>query len=253
MTEVLILVVAGILAGAINAVAGGGAILIFPLLLRLGVDPIVATATISLAVLPGLLGSLIGYRKDLYSVPRSFLLLIIPVLVGASIGAFSLARIDSDLFSNIVPWLVLSAVLLLIFQAKIHHMIITEKHLVKTDRRLSWLGMIALVFFLSVYGGFFGVGVGIMLLAVVGLSSQMKNMYQLSALKNWYVTGIALVALSIFIWNGLINFEYGTLLAIGTLLGGYTGAKFSRHVPSHTVHNIAVILGVLIVIYLFVN
>lgn len=253
MFDVVLLVMAGVLAGAINSVAGGGAILIFPALLSLGLSPITATATISIAVLPGLLGSVVGYRQELQKVPKSFLLLIIPCLVGALIGAWGLYTINPDTFEAIIPWLVLSAAVLLALQTQIHNVIVTEKHLVKTNREWGFPLMILTIFVLAIYGGFFGVGVGLMLLAVVGLSSQIKNSYQLSALKNWYVFGMALVACIFFLSSGLLNVRYGLIIAVGTAIGGYLGARYSKKVSSHAVHTIAVVLAFSIAIFLFIK
>lgn len=251
MFEIFFLVMAGVLAGGINAIAGGGAILIYPALLQLGLSPITATATISIAVLPGLIGSLFGYRQELHKVRRSFLWLIIPSLLGSVVGARLLYEINPDIFAEIIPWMVLSAVALLILQTRIHHLIVTDKNLVKTNKAWGFPLMVTAVFVLSIYGGFFGVGVGLMLLAVVGLSSQVKNTYQLSALKAWYIVGIASVASAYFTYTGLLNVRYGLTVAIGTVIGGYFGAKYSKKVSPHAVHNIAVIFGVIIVIYLF--
>lgn len=253
MLTVLLLICAGAVAGAINAVAGGGAILLFPILLFLGVLPVEATATIFLAVLPGFFGALTGYRQELAQVPKFFLALIVWVLIGAAIGAILLTRVDPDLFADFIPWLVLSAVTLLAFQARIHHIIVTDKHLVKTDKRVGYFALLLVMLLLSVYGGFFGVGIGIMMMAVIGLSSKIKNTQQLSALKVWYVTGIDIVAISIFLSTGLIHLQYGGIMAIGSLAGGYAGARYSRNVSSHTVHNVTVLLGALIAAYLFLK
>lgn len=247
------LVSVGVVAGGINAVAGGGAIIIFPALLGLGLSPISAAATISMAVLPGLVGSLKGYEPELHKVPRSFLLLIIPCLLGSVLGARLLSSVDAQVFSNVIPWLVLSAVMLLFLQSRIHKLIVTDKYLVKTNKSFGFPLMTLMVFILSIYGGFFGVGVGLMLLAVVGLSSQLKNTYQLSALKAWYVVGIATIACIYFLTTGLLSVGYGLVVAAGTAVGGYFGARYSRKISSHTVHNLAVFLGILITFYLFIK
>jgi uncharacterized protein len=253
MSQIIVLILIGCVSGVINALAGGGAILIFPALLYFGLSSVSATATISLAVLPGLIGAIAGYRKELTQVPKSFILLVIPCLIGAVFGASLLYNIDPKVFDAIIPWLVLSSAVLLATQAKIHKLIVTEKRLVKTNKRLGFPLMILSVTVLSVYGGFFGVGVGLMLLAVVGLSSQIKNTYQLSALKSLYVSVMATTSCIYFVSSGLLNVRYGLTIAVGSAFGGYFGARYSKKISSHMVHNITVVLSFLIVLYLFLR
>jgi uncharacterized membrane protein YfcA len=248
----LILVLAGLLGGIINAIAGGGAILIFPALLFSGLAPVSAAATVSLAVFPGTVTSVVGYKSKLKTVPAYFLWLMLPSIIGAAIGAQILIHIDPKKFEAIVPWLVLSAVLLLALQTKIHHAIVSQKQLVKTTSQLAVPILYLSVLVLSIYGGFFGAGFGLMLLAVLGLS-RLRSSYEMSAVKNFCGVAITLVAGIYFITSGLANWHLGLLAAVGTAIGGYSGSKLSQKVSSHSVHNISLIIGILITIYLFVR
>ncbi len=253
MINIILLILVGILCGTINATAGGGALLIYPTLITLGVAPVSATATISLAVLPGLVLATYGYRKEIKSSPKIFWWLIIPSTLGAIIGARALIEINPSKFETIIPWLVLSAVLLLMLQTRIHKLIITEKHLVKTNRKLGMPLLFLFVFALAIYGGFFGVGVGLMIIAILGFSSRLKTTFQINGLKSLCLIGVGVVGLVSFTNAGLIDFKYGSLIAIGTGIGGYLGSKYSRHFSSHVVHQFTVFMGIVIVIYLFVK
>lgn len=252
MQATTILFLAGFLGGIINAIAGGGAILIFPAFLLAGLAPVNATATISLAVLPGTVSSAFGYKDRLATVPKHFLWLMVPSAIGAAVGAQFLIGINTETFESIVPWLVLSAVILLGLQAKIHRAIISQKQLVKTSSRLGIPILFTSVFILSVYGGFFATGFGLMLLAILGLS-RLKNSYQMSAVKNLCGVALTLVSAAFFISSGLLDLRLGLIAAGGTLIGGYIGAKLSQKVSSHTVHNISLLIGISITVYLFLT
>lgn len=250
---VLLLISVGVIGGVINAIAGGGAILMLPVLLWAGNSPVSATATISLAVLPGIIAATYGYKKEIQSSPKTFIWLLLPIALGAYFGAKLLIKIDPGQFATIIPWLVLSAVLLLGLQTRIHKIIVTEKHLIKTNRRLGLPILFIAVFILAIYGGFFGVGVGLMIMALLGLSSRIKTTYQLSALKNLLMIGIACIAFFSFINAGLVNVNHGLIIATGSTIGGYSGSRISKYVSSHTVHNVTVLMGIAIVLYLFVS
>lgn len=247
----LILLIAGTAGGIINAIAGGGAILMFPALLFAGLSPINAAATVSLAVFPGSVSSVVGYKKQFKTIPKHFLWLVLPSALGAAIGAQILININPKTFETFVPWLVLSAVLLLGLQARIHRVIVSKRQLVKTTARLAIPILYVSVLVLSIYGGFFGAGFGLMLLAFLGFS-RLKNSYQMSAVKNLCGVAITLIAGIYFLKSGLIDLKLGLTLAAGCVVGGYGGAKLSQKVSSHSVHNISLLIGVLVTIYLFI-
>lgn len=252
MQDVIILIGAGFLGGVINAVAGGGGILMYPALLAAGVSPVSANATVSLAVFPGTAAAVYGYRAQFKHVAKYFIMLIIPCMVGAFFGARLLTHIDPETFEAISPWLVLSAVILLALQARIHQLIVNEKRLIKTTRRIAIPLLYLVVFGLAIYGGFFGAGFGLMILVVLGLSN-LKNSYQMSAVKNVCGIGITIVASTYFALNGLINVHGAALLAVGTSIGGYSGARLSQKLSSHLVHNLTVVIGFVIALVLLIK
>ena len=249
MENFLLLFIPGLLGGIINSIAGGGGILMYPALLAAGVLPINANATVSFAVFPGAASAAFGYKKQLQNISKHFLWLIVPSMFGAFFGARILTKLNPETFSRLSPWLVLSAVLLLALQAKIHKLIVNEKRLVKTTQRIAIPLLYMVVFGLAIYGGFFGVGFGLMMLVVLGFTS-LKNSYELSAIKNLCGVGISAVAASYFALHGLIDINTGLIVACGTLVGGYTGSKLSQKISSHMVHDLTVVIGLVISIIL---
>lgn len=251
MEHFLLLLGAGIIGGMINAIAGGGGIIMYPALLASGLPPIVANATASLVVWPGSVTSAYGYRKELKTVPRSFLWLALPCLIGSIIGAMILVRTDPATFENIAPWLVLSAVLLLATQSRLHRWLSTQSK----KRKIHWHTMpliYAVVFPLAIYGGYFGVGFGLMMLAVLGFSG-LKNVHQMNGVKNLCGISMSVVATIYFSRAGLINYSSGLIMAAGTAIGGLSGAKFAHKVSTHLVHDLTVVIGLIIAIVLIIS
>lgn len=251
MQNPLFLFVPGIIAGMINAIAGGGAIILYPVLLASGLSPIVANATASLVIWPGSLTSALGYRKELQKVPRTFFWLIAPCILGSIIGCFILVHTRVATFEKLAPWLVLSAVILLALQSRIHRWLANQSK----RRKIHWhtMPLIFLAIFpLAIYGGFFGVGVGLMVLAVLGFTS-LKNMYQINGVKNLTSITMALVATIYFAKVGLINWHAGIIMAAGNACGGYVGARLSQKISTHHVHNATVAIGLVISVILIIK
>jgi uncharacterized protein len=252
MQHFLLLFIPGVIGGMINAIAGGGGIVMYPALLATGLSPVIANATVSFAVLPGAVSAVVGYRTQFAKVAKHFLWLVLPCMVGAFYGARILSTIHPETFATLSPWLVLSAVLLLGLQARINRLIITEKHIIKTTSRIAIPLLYLIVFGLAIYGGFFGAGFGLMMLVVLGFSS-LKSTHQTSAIKNLCGIGIACVAASYFAVHGLLDIPSGAIMATGTVVGGYSGAKLSQKISSHLVHDLTVVIGLIIALLLLVK
>lgn len=248
MEHFLLLLGAGIIGGMVNAIAGGGGIIMYPALLASGLPPIIANATASLVVWPGSVTSAYGYRKELRKVPKSFFWLAVPCILGALIGASILVRTSSDSFERLAPWLVLSAVMLLATQSRLHRWLDHEKK----KRKIHWHTMplvYAAVFPLAIYGGFFGVGFGLMMLVVLGFT-KLNGTHQMNGVKNLCGVAMAVVSTVYFSRAGLIDYSSGLVMAAGTAMGGITGAKLAHKVSAHTVHDLTVIIGLVIAIAL---
>ncbi|MEO8862776.1 MAG: sulfite exporter TauE/SafE family protein [Candidatus Saccharimonadales bacterium] len=244
MEQYLILIIPGILAGLINSIAGGGGIIMYPAFLAAGINPLMANATSSLSVLPGSATSTYGYKKQLKRLPRAYLWMLIPCLVGSIIGSYILIHTKPTTFEVLAPWLVLSAVLLLALQSRIQTLL--AKQAKRHKVRWPTIAVLCVAAFpLAVYGGYFGVGFGLMMLALLGFTN-LKSIHQMNGIKNAFSVGMAIVATSYFAYAGLINWRAGLMMAIGTAIGGYFGARAAQRVPARFVHNATVFIGLII-------
>ena len=169
------------LAGAINSVAGGGTLLSFPTLIWLGLNSVTANATSTVAIWPGTVGSVWGYRRELRQAEPRFRILIVPSLIGGLTGALLLRWTSSATFDRMVPFLILFATILLSAQEPVQRMLKTahtERH-----RTTKWLvGAIVFQFLVGVYGGYFGAGIGILMLAALGILG-LKDIHEMNSLK----------------------------------------------------------------------
>src|SRR5687767_14478151 len=167
--EIAIIVSAGVIAGAINSIAGGGTLISFPALVWLGRDPIIANATNTVAMWPGSLAGAIGFRRELSTVHRWLLLLVIPSLAGGAVGGWLMLRTPTSTFERLVPFLILGATLLLAIQDMVTRRlgIIARAH---ENPTTGWVVFVfAFQFIVAMYGGYFGDGMGILMLAALGL------------------------------------------------------------------------------------
>lgn len=240
----IILFFTGIFVGGMNAIAGGGMLIGFPVLLAVGLPPLVADVTTNLVVLPGQLSSAIGYRRFLRRVPRAYMLLIVPCILGAAIGNHILRHTSGQQFGKIVPALIIMAVVLFIFQPFLQHQI--HRHLhgpTKHRRALQPLVIIGLaVLPLSIYGGYFGAGFGFVMLALLGFS-QLHDVHQLNGLKNIMGVCIAGTGLITLHSTGLIDWRMGLIMGTGNFIGGYSGAMLAQRVSSHYLRIFIIIIG----------
>jgi uncharacterized membrane protein YfcA len=238
----------GIVVGVMNSIAGGGMLIGFPLLLATGLPPLVANATTNIVVMPGQIGAIIGYRKYLKKVPFSYLLLAVPCAIGAAIGASLLKRTPSARFNEMIPGLLFLAVILFAVQPLLHFHL--RRHLrgqAKSSLPLVLIGLTLLP--LSIYGGYFGVGFGFVILAFLGFT-KMHDIHQINALKNIATLCIALASILVLLHTGLIDWKHGSAMAAGCLLGGYYGARFAQRFSSHAIRIVVIIIGFSAVTYL---
>lgn len=235
-----ILFVAGAVAAAINAVAGGGSLISFPLLVALGIPPLQANATNSVGIWPGSLGSALGFRNLLSSTVHHMSGLVIPTALGACLGAWLLVVTKEEVFDFVVPVLILLATVLLAFQPRI------RKWIGGRHRHVSpWTGKV-LQFLVSVYGGYFGAGMGIMMLAVFSLFIA-GNIHELNAFKAWLGIIINLLASLVLVLQGLVYAWPGIALALGAVVGGFLAARISQRIDSEKLRIAIVVLGFVMV------
>jgi len=249
----IILILVGLVSGIINSIAGGGGILIFPTLLAAGLPAIIANATSSLVVWPGALTSAYGYRNYIKKIPRYYLLLLVPCFFGSIIGSFTLVHTSNTFFEKLTPWLVVIAVVLLALQPTIHKQMAKRSKKSKNKHSIRTVIIVSLLVFpLAIYGGYFGVGYGIMMLAFLGFTS-LTNIHQMNGVKNVGGACIAIISTVFFVRAGLINWHAGLFMLSGCAIGGILGSKIALKISATTVHNITVIAGCIVAIYLLVK
>ncbi len=261
--EILILFVAAIGAGAMNAVAGGGTFLIFPALVMTGVPMLIANATCTVAVFPGAVASAFAFRKELKEQRSILPLMITLALVGGSIGAALLIVTPATKFDALVPWLLLGATLLFAFgrQATRKMIALTRSPAegntpasptaVKRGKKYFILAYV-LQIFIAIYGGFFGAGIGILNLAMLQILG-MENIHSMNALKTIIGAAINLMAVIIFIWSGLVSWPHAAVMVVGAVIGGYYGAHTSLKFPPEKVRLFIVGIGIAMTVYFFVR
>lgn len=250
MLQDILLFFVGIIVGGMNSIAGGGMLIGFPILLAIGFPPLIANATTPIAVLPGQISSAFGYRKFLSRVSLRYLWLIIPTALGSFGGAMLLRNTSADHFAKIIPLLLIIGVGLFVLQPLLHlHL---YKH-IKNRKKSYWPIVIAGLAILPIafYGGFFGVGYGFLMLALLSFTN-LKDAHMINALKNVSAVIVCVTALLALSNSGLVNWHLGLLLGAGTLIGGYLGSRLALNTSSHSLRLTISIVGILSVIYLTV-
>lgn len=239
-----LIVGSGVIAGAMNAVAGGGTLLTFPTLIWTGLSPIHANATNTVALVPGALAGAWGYRRELQSAePRRYLLLI-PSLIGGLIGGILLRYTPPATFAALVPALILFAVILFALQEPIQRRLRGAQASTEPVTTSRWLIAASVLQFLTgVYGGYFGAGMGIMMLATLGLLG-FANIHQMNGLKNLLGMTINLTAAMYFIFVGLVHWPEALVMAVGAIVGGYGGAGLARKLGAKFVRVAVIVIGV---------
>jgi uncharacterized membrane protein YfcA len=237
---------AALLAGFVNAIAGGGTLLTFPALVAAGLSPLAANATSTVALLPAALSSMLGYRGELAGVQRWAALFALPSLVGGGIGALLLLRTSSAAFDRIVPWLVLGATTLFLLQRPLLRLVRGGAP-VHGDEALSArrpsIGLLAGQLVVGIYGGYFGAGIGILMLAALGLMG-FTNIHRMNGLKNWGGFCINVVAAAGFAMSGIVRCPVALGMAVGSVAGGYLGARAAQRVPQQVVRGAVAFVGV---------
>lgn len=251
---------AAFVAGMMNSVAGGGTLVTFPMLVWLGLDPIRANVTCTVALWPGSLGAMVGFRRELGDRRRWMLLLGLPSIVGGLLGARLLLLTPSPLFASIVPFLILFATALFAISEPLmglmgfsRRMRAGEKPEAEIDRnRITspWILAIVFQFLVSIYGGYFGAGMGILMLAAMGLMG-LTDIHQMNGLKNFFAVCINVIAAAYFILSGQVAWSYAVVMTVGAIAGGYGGAGLARRLGRGFVKRAVILIGLAMAVSLF--
>jgi len=250
--EITALLAAACAAGAINAVAGGGTLITFPVLILFGVPPVVANATSTLSLVFGISGSLYGFRSRLAEV-RPWFSTFIPVSVlGGWLGSILLTRGSEQSFSRLVPYLVLFATILFMIQGLVRRMVAHRVVSLEAppSGRLHLAVALVFQFLVSVYGGYFGAGIGILMLASLGFLG-FSDIHRMNTLKNVLGGLINVVAALWFIFSGLIDWPRMGIMTVGAVAGYYLGATYSQKLPQGGVRHLITAIGLVITAVMF--
>ena len=240
----LILFAAAFVAGGINSIAGGGTLITFPALLWLGFDAKVANATSTVALWPGLFGGLFGYRKELKN-SSAFLVRLGSISVcGGAVGAWLLIATPSPIFARLVPFLILFATILFVAQGPITRWLQLQP-LVDDPKTSWWVGAMIFQFCSAIYGGYFGAGNGILMLAAMGLLG-LHEIHRANGIKNFLGICINSIAVLSFSLTHLVSWPHSLLMAVGALAGGYFGASMAVRIGQAWVRRGIVLIGFVI-------
>jgi len=240
--EMVSLVLAAAAAGMINAVAGGGTLLTFPVLLYFGTSPVTANATSTTALVIGTAGSIFGFQKH-YPAIRPWLGRFVPVsILGGWLGSVLLTRSGDQLFASLVPYLILFATLLFLLQEGIRKWMGPPGADARPRHTTApWLA-VGFQFAVALYGGYFGAGIGILMLASLGFIG-LTDIHQMNALKNLLGSLINLVAAAWFVASGMVDWNKAGVMTLGALTGYYLGASLSQRIPRPIVRHVVTAIG----------
>jgi uncharacterized membrane protein YfcA len=249
-----LLFLAALIAGAINSVAGGGTLLTFPMLLAvLGpAHSVAANATSTVALVPGSMSAFWGYRAEMQGCgKRDLLWLGVPSLLGGLAGAFLLLHTPDKAFARLVPWLILGATTLFMLQGVVRRRLGQGQQSDSEETqdpivRRGLMGVIVFQFFIAVYGGFFGAGIGILMLAALGFVG-FNNIHRMNGLKNFAAVCINAVASLTFIIGHKVNWPLALLMMAAAIAGGYGGAGVAQRLGQANVRRLVVGLTIGIV------
>jgi uncharacterized membrane protein YfcA len=234
-------------AGAVNAVAGGGTLLTFPVLLSV-VRPTVANATSTVALMPGSAAGAWGYRRELAGTGPWLWLLGGPSLLGGAVGSLLLWYLPEKVFDYLIPWLLLTASLLFLFQPALGRLVHEgQTGLPPPPVRLA---VAAFQFLVGVYGGYFGAGIGILMLTSLAFTG-LGDIHRMNAVKTVLAAAINGVAVAVFVAGGIVDYGYGLGMAVAGVLGGYAGARLGRRLPRAAVRAFVVAVGLALSAYYF--
>jgi uncharacterized membrane protein YfcA len=260
------LCVSAFFAGVMNSVAGGGTLLTFPALLAvfspLGPQQAAALAngTSTVALMPGSIAGAVGYRREVWECRRFVLRMIVPSVVGGYIGA-RLVGLNKEAFAGLVPWLILTAALLFVVQAPLSKWVKRRAAAATAEGELpehpepGWVTqslVIGFQFLVAVYGGYFGAGIGILMLSALGFMG-VGDIHRMNAVKTILAAGINAAAVVVFIRDDLVKWSLAVPMALAAIAGGYFGARAARKLPAAYVRYAVIAIGFGLSAYYFIR
>jgi uncharacterized membrane protein YfcA len=247
LLESVLVLAAGVFAGAINTIVGSGTLVTFPVLLAVGYAPVVANVSNTVGLVPGSVSGAIGYRVELAGQRRRALVLSSASLIGGIAGAVLLLTLPDSAFEAIVPVLIAVALVLVVFQPRLSTALAARRqHARPHGGPLLWSG----VFGTGVYGGYFGAAQGVILLALLGITIPDEDLQRLNALKNVLAALVNGVAAVVFLFFASVAWLPVLLLAAGSAAGGQLGARIGRRLSPGLLRGVIVVVGVAAIVQL---
>lgn len=240
--------------GGVNAVAGGGTILTFPALIAaltpsLGVAAaVMANATSTTALVPGSFAGAWAFRREIKVVWRWIILLVGPSVIGGLIGSLLVTRLPDKYFAALVPWLILVAALLFALQPVLLRRRVPQEYAQPSVRAQA--AIVAFQLLVAIYGGYFGAGIGILMLSALGLMG-IPDIHQMNAVKNVLAACINGVSVVVFVLSDKVVWPYAAAMAVSAVIGAYLGGRFARRLPKQVVRGIVTAIGFTLAGYYF--
>lgn len=250
MLELLFLFASALLGGMMNGVAGGGGLIVFPALLLTGMEPVHANATNTAALWFGTVASSIAYRSELSTQRHELFLLSSTSVIGGLFGSYLLLHTSSARFTALIPYLMLVATVLFALNQPLMKWLKGNNSI--SNLRLPMFVIMLLQLVIATYGGYFGGGAGILMLAVLNIMG-IENIHKMNAFKSWLASCINAVAIAYFIFAQKIVWFDAIIMAIAAIIGGYTSAYIARKLPPSLVQYFIIGVGFSMTLYFFIK
>lgn len=245
LSNILMLSVIGLVAGAWNAIAGGATLFSFPALMAAGLPPVVANATNYVALVPANIAALPAYKDELIKLGRTLIPMLVYSGLGAAVGSILLIVSDPALFQFLIPFLLAVATVLFAVGNRIRTGLVTM-----TGTKETGTISIILLFIVSIYGGYFGAGLGIVLLAIAQIMGH-EDYSDANAIKNLVVTSFTFISVAIFGVGGIIAWPEAVVMMVGATIGGYAGGRIAKKINQTFLKGTVVVFGVFLTTYYF--
>lgn len=244
-SEIALIAVAAFLAGAMNSVAGGGTFFSFPALLSVGVPPVMANASNAVALWPASLAGALASRDALYAHRRQLPMLSIVAFLGGLLGGIMLLSVRDHVFTQLIPWLLGAATAMFALSGVLSRQLARLRGSALPGHGL---GGTLFQFLVSVYGGFFGAGMGIVMIAALAIQGH-TDLNEINALKNWLSAVIYSVAVATFVIAGAVSWPHTVIMLVAAVAGGYLGARLARRLPAQWLRRMIIAIGTGLTLY----
>ena len=251
LLDFVLIGLAAVAAGAINALAGGGTLITFPALPWIGIPAVAANVTNTVALSPGYLGATLAQKTEILDQRRRLWFLLPAAALGGLAGGLLLLNTSEKLFRELVPYLILLASLLLAVQDPLRRRLVARAARSGAEPRHEGWAAVP-VFFAAIYGGYFGAGLSVIILAVLGLTLD-DSLTRLNALKQAVAFATNMTAAALFLFSGQVVWPAAAVMAVGALLGGALGGKLAGRIQPATLRRVVVTIGILIAIIYFIR